>query len=87
MSDPRIVAAAILIDGVIHTQPAPARHHDIIRQYVRDTGKRVRGDAVQGFLTSAGEFAPRRTSAILAMRAGQITRPKWPPNLFSEDLW
>jgi hypothetical protein len=41
----------------------------------------------QGFYTSAGRFVDRVEAVEIAKAAGQITEPKWPPQLYSEDLW
>ena len=41
----------------------------------------------QGFLLSDGRFARRKAAASVALRAGQIEKLNWPPNLYSEDLW
>lgn len=47
----------------------------------------MRADCEQGFLLNNGRFAMRKAAAALAVRNGQIDAPKWPPNLYSEDLW
>ena len=78
-----IVAAAIRIDGVVHT----GRRHDIIihRRY-RETGKRVIGE--QGFVTDIGTFVSRVEALRIARAAGQqINKHGHPGELFSEDIY
>ena len=41
----------------------------------------------RGFVLSDGRFARRKAAAAVAIRAGQIEKLNWPPNLYSEDLW
>jgi hypothetical protein len=83
-----IVAAALQLDGVTRSMPAPARHHTILHAidaqgYSPETMARM----VQGFLTSEGRFVGRREATSIAVIAEQIQNPKWPPDLYSEDLW
>lgn len=79
----RIVAAALLIDGVTHSIPAPARHHTVM--YALDEGywRDHMGTELSGFVTSEGRFVDR----LLARAAGQVTALISPPDLYSEDLW
>lgn len=85
----RIVAAAVRDGaGVIHSLPAPARHHNVLQSMPDFRGRHA---AEQGFLTSNGEFADRITALRIAMAAGQVVG-RTPsgyngPELFSEDLW
>lgn len=84
---PKIVAAAINIGGKFHTLPAPARHHDIIK-YCADELKLpqpILGE--QGFMDDTGRFLMRKAASRIAKEAGQIEKLKWPPYLYSEDLW
>lgn len=84
-----IVAAAIRKGDKVYTLPPPARHHDIISLIATETEERpaVKHPDVQGFVTDDGTFVDRKRAIRIAIEAGQITRPKWPPNLYSEDLW
>lgn len=41
----------------------------------------------QEFLDDNGTFLDRIEGAEVAIKTGQIIKLKWPPNLFSEDLW
>ena len=89
----RILAAAIQTDdGAIHYQPAPARHHDIIRQ-LREDGYEgpVQDDhqhSRQGFLLSNSKFANRKQAKHIALRAGQVIGGKTKAHtMTSEDLW
>lgn len=84
---PRVVAAAIRDhDGTVYSVPSPGRHADVIRLMV-EKGRPTPITGNQGFLLSDGRFALRKPAAHIAIKAGQITALKWPPNLFSEDLW
>ena len=38
-----ILSAAVEIDGVIRALPAPARHHEVMRQYPLHTQPGLRG--------------------------------------------
>ena len=86
MTELRIVSAALNVDGLIISLPPPARHHDLIHPYFNLTGHQI-GPGEQGFLASDGRFVDRRTATSIAVRAGQVENPKWPPDLYSEDLW
>ena len=76
-----ITAAAILLDGVVYSLPKPARHADIIKSI----GYKVRYE-IQGFIAN-GVFVDRIEGAKIAIESNQIDKLKWPPNLYSEDLW
>lgn len=84
---PRIVAVAANVGTVIVSAPDPARHGEVL------TGLRYLGVTTvvqpreQGFLTAEGHFVGRREAADIALLSGQIERLKWPPELYSEDLW
>ena len=85
---PRVVAAAISVNGTVYSLPAPARHHDVIRHMRMERGIGPQDETwEQGFLLSDGRFARRKAAASVALRAGQIEKLNWPPNLYSEDLW
>ena len=82
-----IVAAAVLDHAETPVSlPAPARHHNILR-FMVDRGDPTPITGKQGFMTNTGEFVDRETAGHIAIIAGQIERLKWPPNLYSEDLW
>lgn len=84
-----IVAAAILDrHGTFCTLPPPARHHDIIAHMVEHGSPTPCGlPDEQGFITSKGGFVSRKLAAKIAYMTGQIEALKWPPDLYSEDLW
>jgi len=84
----RIVAAAVHAYGATWSLPRPARHHDVLWA-IDATGLSaiVPGPDAQGFLTSDGRFVGREEGAAIAIAAGQIAGLKWPPYLYSEDLW
>ena len=88
MTQERIVAAAILLDGGIHSVPPPGRHHDVIRKMFEEGLGTQTAAWEQGFLTSLGRFARRKPACLIARAAGQIREKTFPPDtLFSEDLW
>ncbi len=78
-----IIAAAVKIDYQIRALPAPARHHDILHKYPRPDHTH----GVQGFIDDQRGFVGREHAGEIALREGQIRELKWPPELFSEDLW
>lgn len=78
-----IKQAAILKDGVIYEG---RRHSDIFRDTLPLGWLKGEG-VVQGFVTEDGQFLNRRQAAQHAIRCGQIEKLKWPPNLYSEDLY
>ena len=80
-----IVAAAIKQDGKVWTLPPPARHHDIIKLIITETGNMVDGE--QGFVDEHGNFLNRVKAGMEAMGSGQLEKLPRPPRLFSEDLW
>jgi hypothetical protein len=89
-----IETAAIFHDGKVWTLPRPARHIDVMQHiwkelhYKTDDDKLiVIGFETQGFVTSAGRFVRREPAARIAKQAKQIIALKWPPKLYSEDLW
>ena len=99
MSEVKVVSAACIIritnpvgavshgDSVIISIPPPARHHHILHSL---HSLELNGDILlddQGFLLSNGLFVNRATAAKIALESGQIKELKWPPDLYSEDLW
>lgn len=94
MNDPtlnaRITHVAIKFDGKVYALPAPARHHDVIREIAKRNGIGVHGPDVQGFLDDAETFLNRREAFVLAQKNGQLKRGSdgyQGDQLFSEDLW
>lgn len=85
----RVVAAAVRTeDGLIHFVPAPARHHEMVQALSTVlTSGLIAARGEQGFVLSDGTFASRPKAALVAIAAGQIAALRWPPNLYSEDLW
>jgi hypothetical protein len=83
----QIVAAAYLHSGKVWWLPPPNRHHHILLEIYHETGDIVRDPALQGFITTTGRFVTRKEAAQIVVESGQIKEPKWPPVLFSEDLW
>lgn len=70
-------------EGVVHTLPRPARHHTIMHQFK----VKLCEHSVEGFVLEDDTFVDRKTAGKLAVEAEQIEKLKWPPNLYSEDLW
>lgn len=84
----RIVAAAVHAYGATWSLPRPARHHNVLWAIDKAGLSAIEpGPEAQGFLTSEGRFVGRREAAGIAIAAGQIITTKWPPDLYSEDLW
>lgn len=88
---PRITHVAIRFEGTVYSLPAPARHHDVIRDIVDKTGARYvdARDEDQGFIDSEGRFLDRHRALMIALRAKQVideskVRCRM---LTSEDVW
>lgn len=85
----RIVAAAIVQNGLTFSVPRPGRHGDVIRRMDElgfDTLDVMPSD--QGFLTSEGLFVERHEAARIATEAGQFEQgSRANPQLYTEDLW
>lgn len=82
----RIVAAAMIYNGVVCSLAAPARHNDIIHAIAESVGEEhwpINGDS--GFLTSHGRFVGRNVGMEIARAAGQTESTS--DTLFSEDIW
>jgi len=84
-----ISRAAIKQDRVIYSVPRPGRHHDVICLINKSMGSSQLYwvSRKQGFLTSDGKFVDRIKGARIAIKSGQIKGLKWPPKLYTEDLW
>ncbi len=87
----RVVAAALLHEGVTYSLPPPARHFDVMRDTVKRLGLESMPYHEQGFLLSNGRFCRRKPAYIIAEKAGQLL-PRQPggyngPELYSEDVW
>ena len=82
-----IVAAAVYWQGLVFSQPAPARHSDVLRAMAA-CGITLSGQMEQGFLTGNGQFVRRRAARLIAERAGQVRVSNDDDAvLISEDLW
>jgi hypothetical protein len=84
----RIVAAAILADGVIYSLPPPARHGTVMYHY--DIG--LVENSIQGFIDTNGVFLSREDALVVANAANQIIEKTGYSDLalsqlFSEDVW
>lgn len=91
--DLRVVAVAIkTLDGVVHTLPPPARHHDVIHALARAGMSQIEHcgpmEDSQGFLLNNGQFCRRAPAKLIAERGGQlIKRAMNLHELYSEDVW
>ena len=79
--------AAIAINGRVFSLPRPKRHHDIINYLAEIERLPTPIGGEQGFVDSELGFVDRNAAGRIAIDAGQIEKLKWPPQLFSEDLW
>lgn len=84
-----ITVAAIKYKGVVYSLPRPARHHNIIRHIIEQTGDEFIGENEQGFLDDEGNFLRRKPAKVIAEAAGQILDNNAPnlTELYSENLW
>jgi hypothetical protein len=82
----RIVAVAVMSNGLTMSLPAPARHFHVLRQMPAKMARAVT-PSDQGFLTSDGAFVGREEALQIAHRNGQLLKPTTHRELFSEDLW
>jgi hypothetical protein len=73
-------------DGKVYSLPKPARHHNVIRMMV-EQGHRTPVCGEQGFVLDDGRYVNRKQAAALALESKQIIELRWPPDLYSEDLW
>lgn len=81
-----IVSVGIRQHDLLISLPAPARHGDVLKLLHLASGAIV-APQDQGFLTNTGRWVDRTEGAAIAIAAGQIEALKWPPYLYSEDLW
>lgn len=83
-----IQCAALRVGLLTLSKEPPTRHHDLLQELDRIlAGAEPALEIEQGFLTSAGTFVDRAEAARLAIASGQIAALRWPPDLYSEDLW
>jgi len=82
-----IAAAVKTDDGVVHFMPPPHRHHHTVHALNKHEGALIVAHGEQGFVMSDGTFACREEAGRCAVESGQIAAMRWPPRLFSEDLW
>lgn len=78
-----IVEAAIRQNGVIYTGH---RHPNIIQDMVSQ-GLPTPITGEQGFIDEHKAFYNRIDAAAHALQCNQISSLKWPPYLYSEDLY
>jgi hypothetical protein len=86
-----ITHVAIRFEGTTYSLPAPARHHDVIRDIVKKTGARYVDvhDDDQGFIDSNGRYLDRHRALMVARAAGQVIDESKVrcEMLTSEDVW
>ncbi len=92
-----IVAAAVTVNGQVHSIPPPARHHTILHSLghrgLLPPGRRLD----QGFIDRKERFVTRAQALEVVISQNQPlapkpdgtprTRPDHALDLFSEDLW
>lgn len=86
-SHSRTWQCAIVVDGVVFTMNRPNRHGDIVGAWCEDQSETsIMGTGYrQGFLTPEGEYLTRHEA--LRRYEAEGSTGKWPPRLYSEDLW
>lgn len=87
----RIERAALWHRGIVHSVPAPGRHHDVIMKMLTKYGLGPEAQQHQGFVTSDGRYVDRKEGWRIAAAAGQLL-PRAPTDgqggtLYSEDVW
>jgi hypothetical protein len=76
-----IQKAAIRRYEIIYSVDRPGRHQQVFEaMFPVDNSE-------QGFLTNTGRFVGREEAGHIALASGQIAALKWPPRLYTEDLW
>lgn len=84
----RVERAAIMYQDEVFEVPRPGRHHTVIALMAARFGDGwYLTDDVQGFVLSDGRFVTRKEAARIALENGQTPALRWPPDLYSEDLW
>lgn len=88
----KITHVAIRFQGVVHSLPAPNRHHDVIRKIAETNPEIKYVDAHgedQGFLDEDGFYLNRRQALVNAKFNNQMRsdRPIWHNELYSENVW
>lgn len=81
-----IVAAAVMLSGcIVRWLDPPARHVHVLWA-IAFNGAKI-GYEKQGFVTNYCRFVDRAEAGRIAIASGQIKALRWPPDLYSEDLW
>lgn len=83
-----ITHVAIRYQGVIYSLPRPSRHHHVIAEIFKATGKPME-ENIQGFLNDQDQFLTRQEALEHALLNNQVknTNDIRAGQLFSEDLW
>lgn len=85
-----IHAAAIRLESVIYTLPAPKRHPDIFAMIVKKyMGKFPYSfqTVEKGFLDDKGNFLTREEAGAVALACGQVKELHVGKELYSEEVW
>lgn len=86
----RIVAAAIVFEGINCVLPPPARHHTILHAIAHLRPDVIIGPDEQGFVTDTGRWVDRFEAKRIAIEAQQYLVPEdidLRDRLYSEELW
>lgn len=79
-----ITQAAILYNNKTYT----GKSHAEIFKAMKDQGlESPKGEEIQGFVDEDNKFYTRAEAATDVLDSGQIKELKWPPLLYSEDLY
>lgn len=82
-----IVGVALEHEGVLHSLPSPARHHDIIQILYKVYEDTIIPET-EGFMTSTGRYVLREEALLIAKNANQLLPShEHPTELFSESVW
>lgn len=87
MRQETIIGVALEHEGVMHSLPRPARHHDIIQILYQVHKETIVADT-EGFMTSTGRYVLREEALSIAKNANQLLPShEHPTELFSESVW
>ena len=83
----KVDIVALRYGARIWSLPRPARHGHVIKHMDEQGLCEEARLSEQGFLTNKNRFVNRNEGAQFALAAKQIDELRWPPRLYSEDLW
>ena len=82
-----IIGVAVKINNEVFSLPRPNRHNHLFEQLAETHPEYRFLPKIQGFISDDEKFLDRIEAAEEAIRCNQIQKLRWPPNLYSEDLW